>query len=81
GTSRPRHNGTHDCGAPPPFVARRAGSSHSSTSKVTLLPQLPPLLLLARPPLTIGDAFHGSEQQPCAIAKAYDECHENLIAS
>jgi hypothetical protein len=52
-----------------PFVTRRAGSSHSSpTLLVTLLPQLPPLLLLARPAYgaspTICGAFHVSSQQP-----------------
>ncbi|KAF8249489.1 hypothetical protein K440DRAFT_620851, partial [Wilcoxina mikolae CBS 423.85] len=59
-----------------PFLTRRAGSSHSSTSKVTLLPQLPVMAAglwqASGASLTFGgDAFHGSSQQPCAIANTY----------
>jgi hypothetical protein len=77
----------HDRGAHPPFVTRRAGSSHSSPALlVTLLPQLPPLLLLARPahgasPTICVVPSMFAHSNPCAIAKSYDESLENLVAS
>jgi hypothetical protein len=58
-----------------PFVTRRAGSSHSSPALlVTLLPQLPPLLLLARPahgasPTIFVVPSMQAHSNPCAIVQ------------
>ena len=69
----------------PPLVARQASSSHSRFCKDTLLPQLPPLLLLTCPTnrasAIIWVTFDISSQQPCAIAKLYGKSLENLVAS